>query len=68
MDSISELMLAGVKPSAALRQLYGDASGHDLIIKIDDEFVGIPSSVLHAIANRNRGRNSGQEGKGLNDK
>ena len=67
MTSIRELMLAGGKPSAALRQLYGDASGHDLIIKMDDEFIGIPSSVLHAIANWNRGRISAREGMGLND-
>jgi hypothetical protein len=60
-------VLVVVKPRTAIGQLYGDAGGHDLTLKINDEFIGIPLSVLHAIANWNRGRNSGQEGTGLKD-
>ena len=67
MNSFRDLMLAGVAPSAALRQLYGDVSGTVLITKLDDEFNGIPSPVIMAIANWNRGRIAGREGMGLND-
>lgn len=67
MNSVRELMLEGVAPSAALRCIYGDVNASDLITKLDDEFNGIPSGVVMAIANWNRGRIAGCEGMGLTD-
>ncbi|WP_266156905.1 hypothetical protein [Dyella silvatica] len=67
MNSVRDPMLAGVKPSEALRQLYGDTSSSVLITKVDDEFNGIPSPVLIAIASWNRRRIPGREGMGLSD-
>jgi len=70
MSALKEMLLSGVRPSEAFRELigqHGDLSGTSLIKMIDEEFDGIPAPVIHAIANWNRGNNPDRKGWGLND-
>jgi hypothetical protein len=67
MISLRECLRAGAKPSAAFRELYGNIGSSDLILRVDQDLDGIPTTVLHAIANWNRGRIAGREHMGLND-
>ena len=70
MATIKENLLSGMPPSEAIRQALqsqGDISSKDLIRLLDDELGGVPLTVVHAVANWNRGRNPAQQVAGLND-
>jgi hypothetical protein len=70
MKTIKENLLAGMSPSEAIRQVLqsqGDLSSKELIRLLDDELSGVPLTVVHAVANWNRGRNPAQQSSGLND-
>jgi hypothetical protein len=70
MKTLKEKLLAGMRPSEALRELaeqHGGLSSADLVKVIDDEFDGIPATVIHAIANWNKGEHPDRKGWGLND-
>lgn len=67
MSTLKELLISGVPPSAALRQVYGDLGSKEIVLRIDQDLDGIPTAVLHAIANWNRNQVVGREHMGLTD-